>query len=357
MNNETVLSGLKILIAVGLLIPGMGFAQIEHALQESSLQKLDSEWVMPRTEHGHPDLQGTWWYGSRTPLQRRPDLGMQRSYSAEEVNALEQRMQQRNLDLAAPLQADRAAPEAGAQIRQEADDNFLSHYQEPIMVPVHGEYRTSVITSPANGRIPRRDEFEDFYAQRTKRGLQDTDGPEGQPLSGRCLSFGPALPSLTPGMMNPNLQIVQNRDYVVIMTEMVHDARIVRLNDEHFSHDIKTWMGDSVAYWDNDTLVVHSKNFRPEQSAARSITISDQTEVIERYTLVSDEQIHYAFEVIDPQVYSQTFTGERMLTRNNPQDRIYEFACHEGNYSLESILRGARRQELDALWSTSDPAL
>lgn len=302
---------------------------------------------MPRTEHGHPDLQGTWWFGSRTPLQRPASLGQQRTYTEAEAALLEQRMHQRNLDLMAPLEADRAAPEQGGQIRQEADDNFLAHYQEPVLVPVGGEYRTSVIIDPPDGRIPRREGFRDFYAKQRAAGLGDTDGPEGQPLSGRCLMFGSALPSLTPIMMNPNLLIVQNGDYVMIMTEMINDARIIRLNDEHFDNDIQTWMGDSVGYWEDDTLVVHSKDFRPEQSSGRGFVMSDQFEVVERYTLVSDGQIHYAFTVSDPKAYTQTISGERMLTRNSEQDRIYEFACHEGNYSLESILRGARQQEAD----------
>lgn len=331
-----------------VLFPSAGIAQIDESLEGYVPRNQDNEWIMPRTEHGHPDLQGTWWFGSRTPLQRQPNLGLKQTYSEAEVQQLEQRMHQRNLDLAAPLSADRSAPEQGAQIRQEADDNFLSHFQEPVMVPVNGEYRTSIIISPANGRIPARDDFQDFYARQRASGLGETDGPEGQPLSGRCLALGSAIPSLTPIMMNPNLQIVQNRDYVMIMTEMVHDARIIRLQDEHFPHGIKTWMGDSVGYWDQNTLVVHSKNFRPEQSSDRGFAVSDDFEVIERYTLVSDDQIHYAFEVTDPQAYTEPVVGERMLTRNNAADRIYEFACHEGNYSLESILRGARRQEVEA---------
>lgn len=343
----TISTQVKTLCCSLLLLPALTHAQGEGAIQDMASPRVNTEWVMPRTEHGHPNMQGTWWFGSRTPLQRRPDLGNKQTYTAEEVAQLEQRMHQRNLDLAAPLQADRDAPEAGAQIRQEADDNFLAHYQEPVMVPVNGTFRTSIITQPDNGRIPKREGFMDFYAKQRAGGLTDTDGPEGQPLSGRCLMFGAALPSLTPIMMNPNMQIVQNKDYVMIMTEMVHDARIIRLNDEHFEQNLQNWMGDSVGYWEGDTLVVHSRNFRPDQSSARGFAMSEEFEVIERYTLVSDEQIHFAFQVSDPQALTETVVGERMITRNRAEDRIYEFACHEGNYSLESILRGARRQEIE----------
>ena len=334
-------------IASTLLLPVMACAELEEEAAFLQPQPLAPEWVMPRTEHGHPNLQGTWWFGSRTPLQRPANLGEQKSYTPAEVARIEQRMRQNNEQLMAPLEPDRSAPEQGAMIRQEADDNFLAHYQEPVLVPVAGEYRTSVIIDPPNGRIPRRDDFQDFYQQRAESGLSNTDGPEGQPLFGRCIMFGSALPSLTPIMMNPNMQIVQNRDYVMIMTEMINDARIIRLNKDHFDGGVRNWMGDSVGYWEGDTLVVHSKNFRPEQSSMRGFTMSDEFEVVERYTLVSDEQIHFAFTVTDPAAYHQPIRGERMLTRNSPEDRIYEFACHEGNYSLGSILRGARLQEIE----------
>ena len=157
--------------------------------------------------------------------------------------------------------------------------------------------------------------------------------------------FGAAAPSLTPMMMNPNLQIVQTEDYLMIMTEMIHDARIIRIGDDHSKHNIPQWMGDSVAHWEGDTLVVHSRNFRPEQSSSRSIIISEDFELIERYTLVGDDEIHYGVTVHDEQAYTQPFSGERILSRNAPEEKVYEFACHEGNYSLPGILAGARRLE------------
>jgi len=307
-----------------------------------------SDWRPPRTEFGHPDMQGTWLFGSRTPLQRPMNRGNQRSYTPAEAAAIEQRLSRRNQMQDAPLDPNRDAPEAGAVIRQEADDTFLAHLQRPELVPVSGEYRTSVIVDPPDGRIPRREDFQDYHAQIRAAGLGNTDGPEGQPLSGRCVMFGGAVPNLTPIMMNPNLQIVQIRDYVMIMTEMVHDARIIRLDAEHFEHDIPRWMGDSVGRWENDTLVVQTLNFRPEQSSSRGFPVSGQMEIEERYTLVADDQILYSFTVTDPEALTQPVTGERMMLRNAPEEKIYEFACHEGNYSLDAILRGARRQEVDA---------
>ncbi|MEZ5489007.1 MAG: hypothetical protein R3F50_01655 [Gammaproteobacteria bacterium] len=333
--------------SLALAISTAATAQSEGGFETLQTPAQAPGWVMPRTEHGHPNLQGTWFFGSRTPLQRPANMGSKQTYSAEEAQAVEARLQKRLLDQDAPLDPDRGAPEAGARIGQEADDAFLAHYQEPRLVPVNGEYRTSVIVDPADGRIPMREGFMDLTARQRAAGLGETDGPEGQPLSGRCLMFGSAVPSLTPIMMNPNLQIVQNEDYVMVMTEMVHDARIIRLNGKHRDSGIKNWMGESVGRWEGDTLVVHSKDFRPDQSSARGIAMSEDFEVIERYTLVSDDEIHYAFTVYDAQAYTQPFSGERTLTRNASDERIYEFACHEGNYSLSGILAGARRQEVE----------
>jgi hypothetical protein len=166
--------------------------------------------------------------------------------------------------------------------------------------------------------------------------------------------FGPALPSLTPVMMNPNMMIVQNRDYVVITTEMIHDARIIRIDSEHRDDGIARWMGDSIGHWEGDTLVVHSKGFRPEQSHPMFLRHSEALEITERYTLVGEDQLHYEFIAKDDNAFTEEVRAERIITRNAPQERVYEYACHEGNHSLLGILRGARRQEVDAEF---DPAI
>jgi len=321
------------------------FSLITLSISTQAQNTPESIWQIPITEHGFPDFQGNWFFGSRTPLQRPTNLGNKKTYSEEEAQELELRMQERLDRQDAPLDPKRGAPEEGARIGQEADDAFLGHYLPPRLVKLNGEYKTSVISSSLDGRIPRREGFQDFHAKRRASGLKDTDGPEGQNLSGRCLMFGAAVPSMTPMMMNPNLQIVQNKDYLVVITEMIHDARIIRIGDEHYTVDIPKWMGDPIAEWEGDTLVVHSKNFRPEQSSARTIALSEEFELTERYTLVADNEIHYEFTVTDDQAYEQKFSGERILTRNSPEERVYEYACHEGNYSLPGILAGARRLE------------
>lgn len=323
------------------------FSEFQPDIQAATESDASNRMIMPRTEYGRPDFQGYWFFGSRTPLQRSVNLGDKQTYTLEEVRELEGRMRDRLEMQDEPLDPNRGAPTIGAHIGQEADDTFLGHYIEPKLHPINGEYKTSVITEPITGQIPRRENFVDFNAERRARGLKDTDGPEGQPLSGRCLIFGAAIPSLTPMMMNPNLQIVQTKNYIMIMTEMIHDARIIRINGKHIPHEFPQWMGDSVAHWEEDTLVVHSINFRPEQSSSRSIVISEDFEVVERYALVGNNEIHYSFTVTDDKAYRKPFSGEWILTRNAPEEKVYEFACHEGNYSLPGILAGARRLEAD----------
>ncbi len=306
------------------------------------------EWALPRTEFGQPDFQGTWHFGSRTPMQRPAALGTQQAYTQDEVARREAGMRAGLVELAADLDPARGAPEAGAVIRQEADDNFLAHYLDPVIVPVDGEHRTSVIIDPPNGRVPLRPDFKDYFAQQRALGLTETDGPEGQPLNGRCIMFGGAVPSLSPIMMNANMIIVQTKDYVVITVEMIHDARIIPLKESSSNNDVPRWMGESVGHWDGDTLVVRTKNFRPEQSHPMFMPMSDVFELEEKYTLTGQDTLRYEFTAIDEKAFSQPVTGVRTITRNAPEEQVYEFACHEGNYSLAAILRGARRQEVEA---------
>ena len=147
-------------------------------------------------------------------------------------------------------------------------------------------------------------------------------------------------------LYNNMYQIVQTDDYLVILVEMVHDARIIPINGEHRPDPLKPWLGDSVAWWEGDTLVVETINLHPQQSAQNSAALSEQGKVIERFTRWSDEQIVYEFEVTDPVYYTETWRGE--MSFNATDTKLYEYACHEGNYGLIGILAGARRADADA---------
>lgn len=304
----------------------------------------EENWAAPRTEYGFPDLQGIWHFGSTIPLQRPVELGTQSVYTEAEALNIESEMVQRNQERERALDPNRSPPEAGASIGLEADYNFSTFRSN--LPKVNGEYRTSIIIDPPDGRLPVREEFVDFRTRRLVLGKSNTDGPENQPVSGRCIIFGAAVPSLGSITFNSNMQIVQNKDYVVLMTEMIHDARIIRLNDVHHDNGTQYWMGDSVGHWEEDTLVVHTKNFRPEQSGG--IRLSEAFDLVERLTLVGDNEILYAYTVTDENAYTRPFTAERVITRRPVGDQIYEFACHEGNYSMPNILTGARRQETDS---------
>jgi hypothetical protein len=169
-----------------------------------------------------------------------------------------------------------------------------------------------------------------------------TDGPEMRSLGERCLmSFGSSAgPPMIPLLYNNNYQIVQTKDAVVILVEMVHDARVVRLNAQHKPDSIRQWMGDSIGRWDGDTLVVETVNLRPEQ---RFNGATDKVKFTERFTRIAPDQISYQFTIEDAAVWDKPWGGE--VAMNKSKDNLYEYACHEGNYALPGILAGAREEE------------
>lgn len=310
-----------------------------------SAQEKSQTWEISRTEYGHPDLQGVWYFGSATPFERPDNLADKAVYSAEEVQDMEARLRQGDEMRSRPLDADRSAPAAGAVIGIEAEYDYMVSNLD--LVSVNGEYRTSLIIDPPDGKMPLRDDRQDYYTRLYDSGVARYDRAEAMGGAERCLVYALAVPSMFPMPWNPHLQIVQTRDYVVLHTEMIHDARIVRLDKEHFDHGHATWMGDSIGYWDGDTLEVKTKNFRPEQSSTM-LVMSDEFTLTEWFTLSSDDEIIYRYRVEDSKSYNRPFTVERTISRVAPDQRIYEFACHEGNYSLPYSLIGARHDEINA---------
>jgi hypothetical protein len=303
---------------------------------------------LPRTAHGFPDLQGYWTNASQTPLQRPAVLGDKRYYNTDEVREIEAAAMQRDLVKIAPLRANRDLPERGGTIRFQADENFANTRIK--LMQVNGEHRTSLVVDPPNGRLPYRQDWQqnEFYGQRLAAGAGEFDGPEIRNPWERCFFVGGQLAPMIAWTYNANFQVVQNKDYVMIMREMAHDARIIRINGAPIPDGLYQWSGDSIGHWEGDTLVVHSKGFHP-QASNRFIPSSNELEVTERLELISDSEIFYQYTVDDPGIYSRPFTVEMSLSKKTEGERIYEYACHEGNYSLPSILAGARRQEVDSL--------
>lgn len=318
-----------------------------HAHPLWAAEELGQQWTLPRTEHGHPDFQGLWGNASLTPLSRPTNLENKLVYTEQEALALEAEALTADIEKAADIDPDREAPPAGDRIGLQADNNFTD--MRINVAKVNGEYRTSLIVDPENGRLPYLENWREnnIYGRWRAQGLGDFDGPEIRPAGERCLSALGNMPAMVILFYNSNIQIVQNQDYVMILGEMIHDARIIRLNSEHHPNDnIKYWFGDSIGHWEEDTLVVHTKNFRPETSNFR-IASTDLLDVTERFELTAQNEIFYSYTASDPNLYSREFSVEIPLNRLPAGERIYEYACHEGNYSLPSILAGARRQELE----------
>lgn len=311
----------------------------------------DTPWAVPRTEFAYPDLQGLWTNPSQTPLQRPVALGTKQAYTAEEALELERIAREQEQARALPLAPDRPPPPSGGTVGPVADQNFEVR---PIVVSrVAGEYRTSLIIDPPNGRLPYLDGVRDIYADWLAQGFGRFDGPEIRPGQERCLNSAGQLPLLytfdaTNAIDgdNPvrNIQIVQNENYVVILSEYFSAVRIIRLGNEHFENQGNKWLGDSIAWYEGDSLIVHTENFRPEQSNF-FIRSSAQLEITETYTPVAADQLLFRYTLTDPNIYSRPVTAEVPLQRLAADQKIYEYACHEGNYSLPSILRAARLNE------------
>jgi hypothetical protein len=310
-----------------------------------AVAQAGSDWTGPRTSDGHPDLQGMWTNATITPLERAAEYGNNRALTAEQAAKLEHTEVEYNAERAKPT--DLSKPDEFATCRSGSGatcgyNNFwLDRGQQ--VTTIGGEKRTSLIVEPSNGKVPpltaaRQKEV----ASRIQTMRSNYDGPEARPLGERCLlAFGSSSgPPMLPVLYNNHYQIVQNRDTVVILVEMVHDARIVRLGGKHAPSNVRKLMGDSIGHWENNTLVVETTNFT-DKEVFRGATAD--LKVTERFTRVSPDTIEYRFTIDDPRAFTQPWSGEIAMHRTD--EMMYEYACHEGNYALPGILAGAREQE------------
>lgn len=320
----------------GLLCAGLFVTSIATSAQE---------FTPPRTEWGVPDLQGMWKNNTVMPFERPRDLGTKQAYTEAEAMELERRAQERVEEDNKPLDPNREAPKAEALPPVGNYDLFWTD-RGMFLPTIDGEFRTSAIIDPPNGRLPERvagfsERMREIRANQPDR----NDGPEGRGLGERCLiAFGNSSgPVMTPVMYNSHMQIVQSPGYVNIIVEMAHDARIIPIKDErHPAGEVhQKWMGDSIGRWEGDTLIVETKNYNSWQTY-RGAPLDNMT-VIETFRREGNNKIVYGFTVDDPSVYTAQFTGEYPLSRMN--EPVYEYACHEGNYGIIGILAGARRLE------------
>jgi hypothetical protein len=301
------------------------------------------QWRAPRTADGHPDLQGMWTSATITPFERAVTFGNRRAFSAGEAARIEHEEAALVSDSAKPTDLQKQLPGDCKDFGRGCGYNNFWLDRGSRVVSIDGEKRTSILIDPPDGRIPQlTPEAQKRFAERTRQLRGNYDGPEARPLGERCLlAFGSSSgPPMLPVLYNNHYQIVQSKDAVMILVEMVHDARVVRLGATHVPSNVRKWMGDSVGHWEGETLVVETTNFTDYESFRGA---TPGARVIERFTRVAPDKIHYRFTIEDPKAFTQPFTGE--LPFYLTDDPIYEYACHEGNYALRGILAGAREWE------------
>ena len=338
---------LTLVCAIGLAAPSStAMAQVADGQQ----------WTAPRTEYGHPDIQGRWSNAFVTPLVRPEGQGQ--ALTPEDAAQAEQGALSRLEGSFEPLDPNRAAPP-----RSDNPGGYDRFYGESgdRVAYVNGEPRSSFITRPANGRLPElTEEGKRRRAEQNAFGKQfgEYDHPELLPLPERCLvPLGPRTgPPMFDAGYNNNYYIVQTADHVAIMFEQFRGYRIVPLGDgPRLPGHIRPWHGDSRGHWEGDTLVVETTNLHPlqhdvqqsvfanELDRRRGNLVSEATKVIERFTRVDEHTLLYDFTIDDPVLYTEPWGGEIPMWRQN--DLMYEYACHEANYGMFNILRGARYQE------------
>lgn len=315
------------------------------AIVEASAEEVQAASGLPRTPWGDPDLQGIWTFRTITPLERPAELAHKAVLTAEEAAAFEQAENQRqNRDLIDSQQGGLLyAPESDGGV---VPYNEFWYERGSSIVPSR---RTSLIIDPPNGRLPpytpegrRQADARREMRREEQRGHPMAEGPEDRGLGDRCILGFNAGPPMLPGAYNQNVQIFQTEDYLVVYNEMIHNARIIPLDGRPHG-TIRQWSGDSRGRWDGDTLVVETINFADETSLNGS---SPNMHLIERFTRVDADMVEYRVTVENPDTWTRPWTAEiPLVTLDDPVPRVYEYACHEGNYSLATVLRGARLEE------------
>jgi hypothetical protein len=336
--------------------------------------------TIPRTMSGRPDLTGNYDAATLTPLERPPQFGDKAFLTPAEAKAVADRERGLQEKGSARSASDREAPpEGGSKVvgleetagggnefgagNVGAYNLFWMDRGADVNV-IDGKIPTSIIVEPANGRMPPMtpEAQQAMMAQLASiarpndgtawwvkvEGAAPYDGPESLPLRERCLlGFTGVAPTL-PALYNNFKKIVQTDDHVVILLEMVHDARIVRMKREgrtveHPGPEVQRWLGDSIGWWEGDTLVVDTTNFLPHEGRGGSA----DKHVVERFTKLANGDVLYRFTVEDESTWTAPWTGQYLWRAS--EDKVYEYACHEGNYAMENVLRGARLLEAEAL--------
>lgn len=307
-----------------------------------SSSALAEQWLAPRMPWGVPDLQGIWTSATITTLEREDE------FEHLVLNEQEALLAEKGMEAFADAIDDleEGDLEVGGDV-----GGYNSFWIDPgtRTLRVKGEARSSIIVDPADGQIPytfmaRMRSYWEMYKTMSRQ-----NNPEERPQGERCtVGFGSTGgPPMLPVLYNNNYQFAQSPNTVLVLVEMNHNVRTIRVGGERLPKPIRPWLGDSIGRWEGDTLVVETTQFHPQQSLRLAIKhqlmMSPDSVVTERFTRISNNEMLYQFTVSDDQLYTQDWRGELTLWRS--EGPIYEYACHEGNYSLTNILEGARQKE------------
>ena len=294
-----------------------------------------SAYELPRTPDGHPDLQGTFTFRTLTPMQRPTELGERAVLTEEEAAewaAFENRRQNRDLIIDSV---------GGAQYPPGVISYNEFWYERGDNTGV--DRRTSLIVDPPDGRIPALTE-EALQRRRDVSTMRELSlGPEARPYAERCIVTRTSGPPMQPGSYNLNVQFVQTSAYFMIMNEMIHNVRVVRMNKEHRDGPSMNWEGDSVGHWEGNTLVVDTVNFWKGTAFADS---TSKMHLVEKFTRTGADSIQYQFTIEDPTTWIAPWTA--VIPMRSMDQPIYEYACHEGNYGFHGVMAGIRRLQLEA---------
>jgi hypothetical protein len=288
------------------------------------------KWQAPRTPFGQPDLQGIWSNATITPFERPSELAGKQFFTEQEAVEYEKKVVREG-------NRDRRSNDADADLKGAYNEVWFDRGAK--VVPT---LRTSLVVDPPDGKIPHlTPDAERAAAAREKIARRPPEGPEDLPLLVSCLVWPTVGPPMLPTAYNNNYQILQGPGYVAILTEMIHDVRMIPLDGRpHIPANIRQWLGDSRGRWEENTLVVDTTNFTDKTNFYGS---DANLHLTERFTRTDENTILYQFTVDDPTAFASVWKGEVPLTR--APGPIYEYACHEGNYSMENMLKGARAQE------------
>jgi hypothetical protein len=318
-------------IVMSLFALTVGIAHLQLYSSSAAAQSWKSE----RTIDGHPDLQGYWTNDTFTPLERAPELGNKEFFTEAEAAA----------EFKTRLDRYLAQPKNDVHY-DDAIWQAETYDKEP-------DLRTSLIFDPPNGRVPplTPEAAKRAAARADAQKAGPADSAQSRSLAERCITWGNVGPPMLPPTYNANLQILQTRGHVIIFHEMIHDVRAIVLERrDHLPSAVRKLAGDSVGRWEGETLVVDTTNFTDKtnfrgapRSTRQDIFASENLHVVERFTRIGPNRIRYQFTVEDPSTWTSSWSGEMPLRRFDGP--LYEYACHEGNYGLPNILKGARALE------------